>query len=171
MTRLILLRHAKAAADDPGGDRARPLAERGRQASQAVAAWLKTNGPAPELVLCSPALRTRQTLALILPAWPQAPKVAYEDGLYLAGARQLLARLHEVPAGTATVLLVGHNPGLQDLAVLLAGGKTGARLKKQIAATFPTAALAVFAGPASWAALDRQAARLLAFVTPRELAA
>ncbi|HXP31383.1 MAG TPA: histidine phosphatase family protein [Stellaceae bacterium] len=170
MRTLHLLRHAKAAADDPGGDRARPLSDRGQRAARAIGAWMAERKLAPQLVLCSSALRTRQTLALVLPSLARLPEVLYEDDLYLAEAPALLQRLREVPVRAASVLLVGHNPGLHELAVLLAESDAGA-FPKRLAASFPTAALASYEVAGDWAHLDRGSARLAALITPKELAA
>jgi phosphohistidine phosphatase len=170
MKTLYLLRHAKAVPGDAeGDDRARPLAERGDRASRAVGQWLADRRATPALVLCSSTVRTRQTLALVLPALTPAPQVLYEDGLYLADARVLLARLREVGAGTASLLLVGHNPGIQELAALLAEPTTG-RLARRLAEGMPTGALVAFEVPGNWSALDRHRARLVDIVTPKELA-
>ena len=162
MKKLYLLRHAKAApAQDGGADRERPLTERGQRAARALARWLGARRVEPELILCSSAVRTRQTLALILPAFAAARQVLYEEGLYLAEARGLLARLRKVPAATASVLLVGHNPGLEELMVRLAG-EAGRR------AEMPTGALALFELAAGWDELDAASARLTELVTPKD---
>jgi phosphohistidine phosphatase len=114
-------------------------------------------------VLCSSAVRTRQTLEAILPSLGDDPLVEFEDELYGAWSDALLERIHEVPAKAASVLLIGHNPGISDLALTLAGGE--ARLREG----FPTGALATFAVAAEWAALEPGGAELTAFVVPREL--
>jgi phosphohistidine phosphatase len=126
------------------------------------------HGIVPDVVLCSSAVRTRQTLTAMLPVLGGQPRVSYEDGLYLAAPRTLLARLHKVAADRATVLLVGHNPGLHELAAELAGdggGKPGKRLRD----TMPTAALAVFELEGGWSGLGREETRLVHYVTPKEL--
>src|SRR5579863_8717406 len=126
MNWLYLMRHAKAAGERPGlEDRDRPLADKGERAMADLGAWAAQTGLAPELILCSPAARTRQTLALLLPHLGGRPQVKIEDGLYLAGAEALLTRLRRVPARTASVLVLGHNPGLQVLALALAGSPAG----------------------------------------------
>ena len=116
-------------------------------------------------MLCSDAVRTRQTLALVLPRIGGQPTVLYEDGLYLAEAEALLARLRHVPAERASVLLVGHNPGLHALAVMLAAGAAGRRLRDGL----PTASVAWFEAEGGWAALGSARARLAHFVTPKTL--
>ncbi len=168
MSALHLLRHAKAVPLESGEDRERPLEERGRRAAQAMARWMAERDLAPGLVLCSNSRRTRQTLDLIAPVFPRATEVLIEDGLYLATARQLLARLREIPATIEGVLLIGHNPGLHELALALADVATGP-LARRLAEGFPTAALASYEIAMRWSALDRHRARLTAFVTPKEL--
>jgi phosphohistidine phosphatase len=167
MSTLYLLRHAKAVPQDPDGDAARALAERGRKAAAAMGRFLATLAPAPVLVLCSTSRRTRQTLDLVVPFLAEPPQLLFEEGLYLAEARQLLTRLRRVPAGTASVLLVGHNPGMQELAARLAEGTGGPASRLETG--FPTAALAEFELEAPWAELGRRRARLVRFVTPKEL--
>lgn len=167
MISLYLLRHAKAAPQDSRGDAERPLTERGSKAAKAMGALLATLKPAPGLVLCSTSLRTRQTLDLVVPSLAKPPQLLFEEGLYLAAARQLLARLRRVPPATGSVLLVGHNPGLQELAARLAeGGGAEAGL---FDAGFPTTALAAFELDANWPELGRKRARLVLFMTPKQL--
>lgn len=170
VSKLYLLRHAKAAPvpEGDGGDRERPLEQRGRRGAQAIASWIAEHRVAPELVLCSPSLRTRQTLDIVAPAFARPPQIMVEDGLYLATARQLLARLRQVPAGITSLMAVGHNPGFHELANLLTDVSTG-QLPARVAAGFPTAALATYEVTVPWRALDRRRARLVAFATPKEL--
>ena len=120
MKRVWLLRHAKSSWDDPDlADHDRPLAPRGRKAAARLAQWLHDNEVRPGLVLCSTALRAKTTLDLVLTAIGR-PHVVVEAGLYHAPAADLLQRLRTLPPDLAGVLLVGHNPGLHDLASLLA---------------------------------------------------
>jgi phosphohistidine phosphatase len=168
MKSLHLLRHAKAAADDPGGDRARRLNDRGQRAARAMGTWMAEHKLAPQLVLCSTSLRTRQTLALVLPSLTGLSEVLYEEELYLADARGLLKRLREVPERTKSVLLVGHNPGLHELAILL-GERDVDALLKRLAASFPTGALASYEVAGDWAELDRKSTRLVGLITPKEI--
>ncbi|HUZ74411.1 MAG TPA: histidine phosphatase family protein [Stellaceae bacterium] len=170
MNRLLLLRHAKAApqADSEAGDRTRPLLPRGERAAMAVGRWLATEGIAPDLALCSSATRARQTLERVLPALHGRPRVAYEDTLYLAEVPALLARLRAVEPARNCVLLVGHNPGLHELAALLLG-EAGGRLARRLRENMPTGALAGFELAGGWTALGRDPARLVHYVTPKEL--
>jgi phosphohistidine phosphatase len=165
---LYLLRHAKSswpAEDVP--DRERSLAPRGRRAAGLIGAYLRRHGIEPDLVLCSPALRTRQTLELIEPSLGERAEVQVEDDLYGASAEQLLRRVRQLPDGSRAAMLVGHNPGLQDLALLLAHEGEGLeRLREKL----PTGALAAIALPvAGWAQVRAGAGRLERFVEPRRL--
>lgn len=163
---LYLLRHAKSSwADDSLSDRDRPLAPRGRRAAQRLVRYFREQGIAPELVLCSPALRTRQTLELIEPGLGGRTEVFVEDELYGAGAEQLLLRLRRLPGEVDSALVIGHNPGVQDLAVLLV--RRGDE-REQLRAHFPTAALATLAIPTGWPRLGRGGARLAGFRVPRD---
>jgi phosphohistidine phosphatase len=163
--RLYLLRHAKSSWKEPGlADHDRPLAPRGRRAAKAIGGHLREQGVEPELVLCSTARRARETLERIGLARHGAH---VELELYGAGAGALLARLHEVPAAVPSVMLIGHNPGLQELALLLSRSGPGVR---ELEAKFPTAALATLALPRpGWNALDSGTAKLIDFVRPRDL--
>jgi phosphohistidine phosphatase len=162
---LYLLRHAKSSwADESVPDLQRPLAPRGRRAAQQLARYLRDHRIAPEVVLCSPALRTLQTLELIQPGLGAHAEVLIEDDLYGAGEDQLLARLRSVPDDVGSVLLIGHNPGIQDLAVLLVGGGAD---RDQLRAKFPTAALATIGVARGWARLGPGEAKLVAFRVPR----
>ena len=122
MRTLLLLRHAKSSWADPQlEDFERPLNSRGLEATSALAAHFFVTKLQPDLVLCSAALRTRATLAGLLPAFAHDYRVSVENRLYLASAPKLLERLHEIDEAAACVLLIGHNPGLERLARLLAG--------------------------------------------------
>ncbi|MPZ89326.1 MAG: histidine phosphatase family protein [Nitriliruptorales bacterium] len=166
MKHVYLLRHAKSSWEHRGlPDHERPLAPRGRKAAPLVGTYLREQGMAPTLVLCSSAVRAQQTLDLVNLA--HRAHILVEAELYLASARALLQRLRELPAAVPEVMLVGHNPGMQQLAVLLAGGGAG---RERLREKFPTAALAVLAAAVpSWDQLDEGAAELRAFVRPRDL--
>jgi phosphohistidine phosphatase len=167
MKRLYLLRHAKSSWKDTSlPDHDRPLAGRGRRAAKAIARHMQDHGIEPELVLCSTAQRAREMLDRIEPALG-TPAVRFEDDLYAASAPALLERLRRVPATVESVMLIGHNPGLQDLALDLARPSPTVG---ELAAKYPTAALATLAFPgSSWQELDQDSAELVALVRPREL--
>ena len=167
MRRLLLLRHAKSSWDDASlRDHDRPLAARGRKAADRMAGYLHSNAPGVDLVLCSSALRTTETLQHVGRAFGKAEMVV-EDGLYGASDEELLQRLRAVPNDIEGVALIGHNPGVQDLAAALAG--RGDDLDR-IRTKFPTGALAVLEFDGGWAGLSEGGANLVAFVTPKDLA-
>lgn len=167
MKRLLLLRHAKSSWDDPSlADRDRPLAPRGHKAAERMAEHLRSSSPPVDLVLCSSALRTTETLEHMSRAFGDAEMVV-EDGLYGATGQELLDRLRQISEDVDGVALIGHNPGVQDLATALAGGGEGI---ERMHAKFPTGALAVLEVDGSWAGLGEGGGRLVAFVTPKDLA-
>jgi phosphohistidine phosphatase len=167
MNRLLLLRHAKSSWDDPSlADHERPLAPRGHRAAESMADHLRSSVPKPDLVLCSSALRTRETLDRMSKALGDA-EVVVDDDLYGADDDVLLERLRGVPDRFETVAMIGHNPGIHDLAIALAG--SGADLGR-MRAKFPTGALAVLEFDGPWGELAPGEARLEAFVTPKDLA-
>lgn len=145
MDRLILFRHGKAERHSASGeDFDRPLAARGRRDSAAVGESLADLGLKPDLALVSPAARARGTWIAAQPAFPDA-QVRYEEGLYHADAHAIRAAAERAGQGCATVMVVGHNPGLQELTVrLLVEGDAPASLVERARRTFPTAAAAVF---------------------------
>jgi phosphohistidine phosphatase len=167
--RLHLLRHAKSSHEDRGlTDHDRPLAPRGRKAAALIAAHLRDQGIEPDLVLCSTAARTRQTLALIEQALAEGVSVRYEGAIYDATAEGLLEHLTALPDAAEAVLLVGHNPAVQELTLALAGDERGDHVERA-REKFPTAALATLELPGTWRELRPGAAELVAFVSPREL--
>ena len=164
---LHLLRHAKSSWDDETlADHQRPLAPRGRRDATLIAEHLHaTLAPGPELVLCSTSVRTRQTLELVEPGLG-GPRVEFDKDIYGASAGALMALLRSVPDDVESVLVIGHNPGMQGLALELAS--TGARLA-QLARKFPTCAVATLAAAGPWSALEAGDAELTAFVIPKQL--
>jgi phosphohistidine phosphatase len=165
--RLYLLRHAKSAWDDPAlRDRDRPLAPRGRKASKRMGRWAKKHRIRPQLVVCSTAVRAEQTLERVLPGLGE-PAVWLEATLYAAGAETLLARVQTLPDEVDEAMLVGHNPGLMDLLLLLAAP---GELRKRAAVNVPTGALAELeVDIGRWADVSPGKAMLTRFVVPREL--
>jgi phosphohistidine phosphatase len=167
MHTLYLLRHAKSSWSNPTlRDHERPLAPRGLQDAKRIAKHLRQLEVRPALVLCSSATRTRETFGLIQPALGDA-SVQVEEELYAASSDALLERLRAVPDEVGSLLLIGHNPGLYDLALLLAS--TGAE-RDRLEAKFPTAGfatLAVWRSP--WSRLSEGDADLVAYVVPKQL--
>lgn len=164
--RLFLLRHAKSSWDDPSlADHDRPLAPRGRRASALIAEHLRRSRIRPALVLCSSAKRTRETLEGVRDALGPVD-VLFEDGLYGTSSEHLLRRLREVPDEVESVMLVGHQPAIQELALHLAAA--GSELER-LRAKFPTAALATLTFAGAWSELGTDGAELVAYVQPKQL--
>ncbi|MER6109249.1 SixA phosphatase family protein [Streptomyces hirsutus] len=165
--RLVVLRHAKSAWPEGVPDRDRPLAARGeRDAPAAGRAIADTVGP-PGLALCSTAVRARRTWELAAAEWDMPPPVRYESRLYAAGVPALLAVVREAPAEVGTLLLIGHNPGLADLVLTLAGDGADDTLDR-VRTKFPTSAVAVLSWRgADWSDLAPGAALLTAMTVPR----
>ena len=169
MRHLLLLRHAKAVAHARGGDIERELSHRGRREAGLLGRHMQTRGLRPELALVSASARTRETVALLMAQWPAPAPLDIQRGLYDASASTVLAAIGAAPPEIRTLMVVGHNPGIADLAInLTAGGDPRARLRMMEG--FPTCALAVLEVPAeNWEDLTFQGARLLDFVTPGQL--
>ncbi len=170
MKTIFLLRHAKSSWDDPSlDDLARPLNKRGRRAAAMMGEYFLRQGFNPSVVLCSPAARTRQTLDVLLPAMPD-PEVRIDERIYDAAMKTLLARLQELPETCASVLLVGHNPGLERLALTLADGSGNAEAAARLEAKYPTGALTVLSSASvCWETLAAGGCRLENFVCPADL--
>ena len=172
MKTLLLLRHAKSAWSDPRlDDHDRPLNGRGERAARAMADHIARQGLRPDLILCSTAMRTRQTLApLVKRLGPPAPPISLENGLYLASEEVLLAHIRAVGDDVRTVLLIGHNDGIGQLAADLAGSGASDPLAA-LREKYPTGALAVLHLPdGPWSDLEVGSGKLLEFVRPRDLA-
>lgn len=169
MKQLYLLRHAKSSWDDATlADFERPLAARGRRAGAALREAVGRHGIAPALILCSAARRAQETLQTMAPAFSHDYVMAIEKRLYLASAAKLLERLRRIEDDIPSVMLIGHNPGLQRLALLLAGGGAQEALAR-LEAKFPTAALAelAFSGD-HWRDLAAGKAEFVRLITPRD---
>jgi phosphohistidine phosphatase len=171
--RLLLLRHAKSDRSLEIADHERPLSVRGEKAAPRIGAFLHTKNFDPAFVLCSTAERTKQTLERILPFLAGAPKIRYEARLYLAEWPELLAEIHGVPSGASPLLVIGHNPGLEQLASELARVPEGTierRNLRKMTNKFPTAALAVLEFDAEdWQAVKPGSGVLADFVRPKDL--
>jgi phosphohistidine phosphatase len=169
MRRLLLLRHAKS--DWPSGvsDLERPLAARGVADAPRIGRYLADEMLIPDFVLVSPALRTRQTWQLVSGQWTEQVPMATEPRIYEAPPERLLEVVRSQPDGVRSLMLVGHNPGSQELALTLAG--FGDRYAaSRMAAKYPTAGLAVLDLPeGGWSDLAPRSCRLDRFVTPASL--
>jgi phosphohistidine phosphatase len=169
MHQLLLLRHAKSSWNDNKlADRDRPLNERGRRAAAAMRQVMQNLGLAPDLVLVSPARRTLQTLDSLEP-WDDTPLLEHVEALYLATSAQMLSVLNDVQETVRSVLLIGHNPGMHDLAQALIEGATPTEAALRLAGGYPAGALSEFAIAGPWLRLGAGGGRLTRFITPREL--
>jgi phosphohistidine phosphatase len=174
MKRLYILRHAKAAPGEPGqDDHARALTLRGVADAEAVARYLNKNGAEPERVLVSTSARTVQTADLVLRELVSPPRADYRDGLYLAEAGKILAMIQGLPARTGAVMVIGHNPGLEELATLLAREPVRRKERERrdvLEEKFPTCALAVLDFDIErWRDIQPGEGALVDFVRPRDL--
>lgn len=168
--RLILLRHAKSAWDNQElADFNRPLSNRGRKAAPVVGAYLAQRGYLPDLILCSSAQRSVETLDLASASWPSQPVVRKQKGLYLAMPREMLKRLQSAGSEPSCVMLIGHNPGIADLANWLCH-EGDATARGAMSQKFPTCAAAVIDFDVEdWRDVDADTGRLVAFITPRRI--
>jgi len=171
MRRLMLLRHAKTERPEPGErDRDRKLTKRGRADAPTIGTYMARHGLVPDLALASPARRAQETWTLLAANFAKPPKVTEDERIYNASVDELIAVIRQ--AGNArSLLVVGHNPGLHDLAVhLIASGDVAVR--ERIAENLPTSGLVVIDFPFNdWARLHPQGGRLEHFITPRLIAA
>ncbi len=171
MRRLILLRHAKTERAEPGEhDRDRKLTKRGRADAPLIGAYMAHHGLIPDLALLSPVVRVEETWALVLPAFAKAPRVVKDERIYNATAERLLSVIAQA-RNAHSLLVIGHNPGLQDIAVqLIATGDVEAR--ERVTEKLPTSGLVVIDFSIDdWSRLHPRSGRLEHFVTPRLLAA
>lgn len=171
MRRLMLLRHAKSDWSALGArDHDRTLAGRGREAAPKIGAYMAGHGLMPDLVICSTAIRARDTWELASAAFAPKPAARYDERLYDAEPERILAVVKETASGVHSLLLVGHNPGLKDVAELMvATGDPDAR--RQLADKLPTAGLVVIEfTDDGWDRLRAHSGRLDRIVTPRSLA-
>lgn len=164
---LILMRHAKA--QDPQGrvDHDRVLNERGRADADAAGRWFREQGLVPDQVLCSTAARTRETWQRVVDAGGVGALVDHEPRIYNAPAGRLLDVLREVNADTSTVVMVGHAPGIPDLAAVLSEGQGETDAQVRLQGAFPTCAIAVLDIQTAWADLAPGSAVLRTVHVPR----
>ncbi|MBX9451298.1 MAG: histidine phosphatase family protein [Mesorhizobium sp.] len=167
---LLLLRHAKSSWDDPSlDDFDRPLAKRGREVAPRIAKEMAQRGWQPDHALISPALRTRQTWELVAAALPHGISCDFVPAIYEAPAARILEAVRSAPDEAGCLLVVGHNPGLEELSALIASPESNDEAMARLSAKFPTAAIARFGFGGPWQALGPGTAIFKAFVTPKEL--
>jgi len=161
---LVVMRHAKAEWPD-GPDHERPLAERGRKDAADTGHRLLDLGITPDLVVCSPVVRTRETWRLAGKVFEHKPHTVYDERVYEASAQSLLYLVRETPDEVDTLLLIGHNPGVAALVGVLAGSGEGDALSR-LGEKYPTSGVAVLGFHTSWPELHEKSAHLSAFDSP-----
>ena len=168
MKTLTLIRHAKSEWDDPEQrDFERPLNDRGRRAARTVGRWLRGEGVRVDAAIASPARRVRETVAELADAWAHPLEPRWDGRVYLASASTLLDLVADADDGAASLLLIGHNPGLEELVLTLAA--SGDRLA-DVAEKFPTVSVARIALPIErWSQVEEGVGALDSFVRPRDL--
>jgi phosphohistidine phosphatase len=165
--RLLLLRHAKSSWADPGvRDHDRPLNDRGQHAATVMGDHLRKLGWIPDVVLCSSARRTCETAMRL--DLPEATELVVEHDLYLADPDTVLHRIRAVDDRAATVMVIGHNPTMHEVALEVIGGGNK-RALRSLGEKYPTGALAVIEVEGMWRALAPRKGHLVAFVNPREI--
>jgi len=172
--RLFLLRHAKASRDDAGiRDEDRPLAERGREDALRLGRFLREEVYVPDLVLCSPSARTRETLAILLPELHAQPVVQYPSELYLAAPGTILSIVHGARDTAGALMVIGHNPGLEVCARELVRAPEDRNLRKRyrtMTEKFSTGALAIVDFEVEqWSDVGADMGELETFVRPKDL--
>lgn len=170
MKTLLLLRHAKSSWADPAAaDFDRPLDRRGRAAARRMGKYLADEGLVPDLILCSAAERARETLAFLQGGFDRKRPVRIEKALYDATPARIVRVLETADAAADRVMVIAHNPGMEDLARILAKAGDG-KARRRMLVKYPTAALAVVKVPAAgWRGLAKTATSLERFVCPKDL--
>ncbi|NJC21174.1 phosphohistidine phosphatase [Arthrobacter pigmenti] len=168
LKRLMLLRHAKSDWHSDVADHERPLSSRGHRDAPLIGRWMVENDAVPDLILCSTALRARQTCTWVcdeLGEKAPTPRLAAE--LYAASATSMLTVINHVPETATSVLVISHLPGLQNLAMRLASVDSDEDAVVDLATHYPSAALTVFQHGGLWAELDGRDADVTDFVVRR----
>jgi phosphohistidine phosphatase len=165
--RLVLLRHAKSAWPSGVPDHDRPLAGKGRRNAKATGGWFTAEGPRPDLVLCSDALRARQTWEITAAVLDPAPACRLEPTLYGGAPEELIDLARATPGDVGTLVLIGHEPTMSQTADLLAGRGSDASALRRLHDKFPTSGVAVLRFTGSWSDLGPGQAVLEAFAVPR----
>ncbi len=170
MKRVFLLRHAKSSWDYPSlSDIERPLASRGLKAAPKVARLMRDEGLVPDLVICSPSQRTRETWDLIGSELDPEPPSRIDERLYLASPGELVSVIQEQPDDLDSVMLIGHNPGMESITMGLSGSGAQPDLDRALA-KFPTGALAVIdLDVERWSDVAGGSGSLVRFIRPRDL--
>ncbi|MFV0463108.1 MAG: SixA phosphatase family protein [Nostocoides sp.] len=164
---LILLRHSKAEDGGWGNDHDRQLSRQGRLDSQEAGAWLRINGMVVDRLLCSTAVRARQTAAGTCALGPAGPPTNFLDAIYNASASGLLSVVRGAADDAQVVMLIGHAPGIPNLVALLADGAGRAEAHERMRQGFPTTGMAVLTCTGPWSQLAWGGAELQELVVPR----
>lgn len=168
MKTLTLLRHAKSDwTDEVVRDFDRPLNDRGRRAARTMGAYMAAEGLTFDLVLASPAVRVVATLDALEQGLGRTLNRVYDPNIYLAPASTLLELVQGTDASVERLLLVGHNPGLEEFALEIADGDATSPMRREVEVKYPTATLAEIALDGTWR--DTGGGRITRFVRPRDL--
>jgi phosphohistidine phosphatase len=167
MHQIILLRHAKAAWPEGAQDHERPLAARGLDDAAAAARLIGTDVPMPDVVLCSPAVRTIQTWERVSTHLAPSPALRIEPVVYGADADEVITLLAQLPADTGTAWVVGHEPTMSRTALTLAGPGSDGPALVRVEHKYPTCGIAVLEVRHPWTALCPGSAALTSFTVPR----
>ena len=170
MKRISVLRHAKSRYDEPELDDVdRPLSDRGWKAAARIGRELGSRGMRFDLVVASPAVRVRETVEGLERAFDLPHPIHFEERLYLAGKSTLIEIIRALPEAVCSPLLIGHNPGLEQLLLELSYDGEGG-LREKIAAKYPTAAFAIVELPSeSWDRIEPGSGRIVELILPRAL--
>jgi phosphohistidine phosphatase len=167
--KLMLMRHAKSAWPVGVSDQDRPLAQRGHNEAPLVGKWMLEHGAVPDYILCSSALRTRQTCTWVCDQLgDKAPTPKLEERLYHGDATQVLSVINHVPDTVTSLLVIGHMPVVQELAMRLASVKSDEDAVMDMASHYPTSGLTVMEHELSWAELDGRDAKVTDFIVLRK---
>lgn len=173
MLTLMLLRHAKSDWDDPKmDDHDRPLSDRGRNDAPRMGKYLRSEKLELALVVCSTSVRTRETWDLVAPELKTKPKVRFERGVYLAAWPSLLTLVQQTPATVPSLMMIGHNPGFEQLAAVLSAPPRNTEERERqtsMAKKFPTCALAVLEFDGAWRDVKEGSGMLTDFTRPKDL--
>lgn len=164
---LVLLRHAKSAWPHGVPDHERPLAGKGRRNAQAVGRWFLAEGPAPDLVVCSDAVRARHTWEIVASSFREPPPLRVEPAVYEADVTDLVDVVRALPDDVLTVVVVGHEPTMSGTSLRLAGPASDPTALARIQEKYPTNGVAVLRFEGSWADVGPGTGRLDAFAVPR----
>ncbi|MBR7158580.1 MAG: histidine phosphatase family protein [Alphaproteobacteria bacterium] len=167
---IFLVRHAKASLKDGLDDFSRPLCPKGRKQAEGVRDAIAQFQTEPQIVFCSPSVRTSETLDILLPALPVQTEVTFEEFLYLASDAQMLELLKSIGEETNRVMIIAHNPGLENLILALANAnKSDNKSYKQVKEKFSPGAVAVMLFNGKWAELAKNSAELALAFRPKDV--